>query len=72
MKYNLSYLGIRKQKAQFINNNNYLTIHFGGNSKNININYNIKDNESFNKTILSNNWTKVKNLFGYIDNAKML
>lgn len=54
MKYNLSYLGIRKQKAQFINNNNYLTIHFGDNSKNIKINYNIKDNESLNKTILSN------------------
>ena len=54
MEYNLSYLGIRKQKPQFINNNNYFTFLFGDNSKNIKINFNIKDNESFNKTILSN------------------
>ena len=55
MEYNLSYGGIRNQNAQFINNNNYLTFLLADNLKNIKINYNIKAQDSFNNSLLSNN-----------------
>ena len=55
MEYNLSYGGIRNQNAQFINNNNYLTFLLVDNLKNIKINYNIKAQDSFNNSLLSNN-----------------
>ena len=55
MEYNLSYGGIKNQNAQFINNNNYLTFLLADNLKNIKINYNIKAQDSFNNSLLSNN-----------------
>ena len=55
MEYNISFGSMKKPNTQFINNNNYLTFLLGDNLKSIKINYNIKGQESINKTLLSNN-----------------